>query len=54
MTHISGEKSKRGEMRVPKIAIAIFMSMDSIEQNRCHGRKGREKKAILKGYIISK
>jgi hypothetical protein len=27
MTHISGEKSKRGEIRFPKTGIAIFMSI---------------------------
>jgi len=29
MTQISGEKSKRGEIRFPKIGIAIFMSEDT-------------------------
>jgi hypothetical protein len=39
MTHISGEKSKRGEIRFSKMGIAIFISMGFEEQKECQGRE---------------
>jgi hypothetical protein len=45
MTHISGEKSKRGEIRFSKMGIAIFISMGFEEQKEC--QEGKDGKMAL-------
>jgi hypothetical protein len=42
MTHISGEKSKRGEIRFPKMGIAIFISEDTNYKKSAKGWRQRE------------
>jgi hypothetical protein len=49
MIHISGEKSKRGEIRFPKMGMATFISVDSKLQNGCQGRKNGGKNSNFNG-----